>query len=152
MDLAAIEALPLGGLERLQAVEDAVNALISPDPLRRDFLGHERLVGTLYRAVKPDPAALEFAGRVAGIADARRRHPRQAQSRTRRTSPTVMGQINGLLDESITGLTIREAGPPAIDLSKINFEALAQALQGIEAQEHRPRSAQGGDPRASWRS
>ena len=42
-----------------------MNALISPDPLRRDFFGHERLVSTLYRAVKPDPAALEFASRVA---------------------------------------------------------------------------------------
>jgi len=65
--LTGIEGLPAGGLERLQAMEDAMNALISPDPLRRDFLGHERLVSTLYRAVKPDPAALEFAGRVAGL-------------------------------------------------------------------------------------
>jgi len=38
----------------------------------------------------------------------------------------IMAQITGLLDESITGLTVREGGPPAIDLSKINFEALAQ--------------------------
>ena len=51
-----------GSLERLQQMDDAVNALISPDPLRREFLGHERLVSTLYNAVKPDPAALEFAG------------------------------------------------------------------------------------------
>ena len=35
--LAGIEALAAGGLDRLQAVEDALNALISPDPLRRDF-------------------------------------------------------------------------------------------------------------------
>ena len=34
-------------------------------------------------------------------------------------------QIGELLDESIAGLAIREAGPPAIDLSRINFEALA---------------------------
>jgi hypothetical protein len=31
--------------------------------------GHKRLVGALYTAVKPDPAALEFAGRAAGLAD-----------------------------------------------------------------------------------
>ena len=73
-------AAAAGSMERLQRIEDAVNALISPDPLRREFLGHERLVSTLYRAVKPDPAALEFAGRVAVPRDARRRHPRQAQS------------------------------------------------------------------------
>lgn len=34
-----------------------------------------------------------------------------------------------MLDESITGLTIREGGPAAIDLSKINFEALARRFK-----------------------
>ena len=52
-------------MARLQRMDDAVNALISPDPLRREFFGHERIANTLYCAVKPDPAALEFAGRVA---------------------------------------------------------------------------------------
>src|SRR5207247_1775816 len=66
--LPAIEQLPSGSMARLQRVDDAVNALISPDPLRREFLGHERLVNTLYGAVKPDPAALEFAGRAACLA------------------------------------------------------------------------------------
>src|ERR1039457_5675763 len=68
VDLVAMQTLPAAGLERLAAVDDAVNALTSPDPLRREFLGHERLVGTLYGAVKPDPAALGLAGRVGSIA------------------------------------------------------------------------------------
>ncbi|MDS4042656.1 MAG: type I restriction endonuclease subunit R [Candidatus Competibacter sp.] len=128
VDLAALEALPPGSLERLEAVENAINALIAPESRRRDFFGHERLVGTLYRAVKPDPAALEFAQRVAGIATL-------AAAIRAKLSPnppdisTIMGQITRLLDESITGLTVREAGPPAIDLSKINFEALAQRFK-----------------------
>lgn len=63
--LPAIEQLTAGSMQRLQKIADAVDALISPDPLRREFLGHERIVNTLYGAVKPDPAALEFAGRVA---------------------------------------------------------------------------------------
>ena len=42
---------------------------------------------------------------------------------------TILRQINELLDESITGLKIHETGPPAIDLSKINFEALAQRFK-----------------------
>jgi hypothetical protein len=76
--LPAIEQLTTGSMERLQRIDDAVNALISPDPLRREFLAHERLVATLYGAVKPDPAALEFAGRVArmaAIAEANGRWP-----------------------------------------------------------------------------
>jgi len=126
--LADIEKLAAGSLERLQRIEDALNALISPDPVRRDFLGHERLVATLYRAVKPDPAALAFAGRVAcigTIADAIRAklNPNPADI------SGVMGDINALLDESITGMSIREQGPPALDLSKIDFEALAKRFR-----------------------
>lgn len=129
VDLTALEALPQASMERLAAVENAINALISPDGLRREYFGHEKLVATLYRAVKPDPAALAFATRVAGIcalADAIR-------AKLRPNPPdiaTILSQISGLLDESITGSTIREEGPPALDLSKINFEALAQRFKG----------------------
>jgi hypothetical protein len=45
----------------------AVDALISPDPLRREFLGHVRIVNTLHGAVEHDPAAVEFAGRLAAL-------------------------------------------------------------------------------------
>nr|MCU0974459.1 type I restriction endonuclease subunit R [Burkholderiales bacterium] len=126
--LAQIEALAAGSLERLQHVKDAMDALISPDPLRRDFFAHERLVSTLYRAVKPDPAALEFASRVACLTTL-------AEAIRAKLNPNppdisqVMGQINDLLDESITGHAIREQGPAALDLSKINFEALAQRFK-----------------------
>jgi len=131
VDLVALEALPLGGLERLAAVEDAINALIAPEHLRRDFFGHERLVTTLYRAVKPDPAALTSAQRIAGIAML----AAAIRAKLSPTSPdvsSIMGQITGRLDESITGQTIREVGPPPIDLSKINFEALAERFQNSE--------------------
>jgi type I restriction enzyme, R subunit len=126
--LADIEKIAVGSLERLHLIEDALNDLISPDPVRRDFLGHERLVATLYRAVKPDPAALEFGGRVAcigTIADAIRAklNPNPADI------SEVMGDITALLDQSITGMTIREQGPRALDLSKINFEALASRFR-----------------------
>ena len=105
-----------------------MNALISPDPLRREFFGHERLVATLYRAVKPDPAALEFASRAACLSAL----AAAIQAKLNPNPPdisAVMSGINTLLDGSITGHEIREAGPPALDLSKINFEALAQRFK-----------------------
>jgi type I restriction enzyme R subunit len=128
VDLPALEALPLGSLARLAAVKDAIDALIAPEARRRDFFAHAALVGALYGAVKPDPAALEFAERVAGIATL-------AAAIRARLNPNppdigeILGQITGLLDDSITGLTIREAGPPAIDLSRINFAALAERFK-----------------------
>ncbi|MBI3775035.1 MAG: type I restriction endonuclease subunit R [Gammaproteobacteria bacterium] len=126
--LAEIEALAAGGMERLTRIQDGINALISPDPLRRDFFAHERLVSTLYRAVKPDPAALEFASRVACLTTL-------AEAIRVMVSPNppdisqVMKAINELLDASITGHEIRDQGPPALDLSKINFEALAKRFK-----------------------
>jgi type I restriction enzyme R subunit len=121
--LPAIEQLVAGSLQRLQKVADAVDALISPDPLRREFFGHERIIGTLYGAVKPDPAALEFAGRVAtltAIADAIRAklNPNPADI------TAVMGDIAKLLDASITGVDMPAKPAPVMDLSKIDFEAL----------------------------
>src|SRR3546814_5235425 len=41
----------------------------------------------------------------------------------------VMGQIGALLDESITGHDIRDADLSEMDLSKINFEALARRFK-----------------------
>ena len=126
--LGDIEASLVGSLERLQRIEDAINALITPDPLRRDFLAHERLLSTLYRAVKPDPSALEFASRIACLSTL-------AEAMRAKLDPEppdisqVMGRINGLLDESITGHEIRQAGPAPLDLSKINFAALAQRFK-----------------------
>lgn len=128
VDLAAMEALPLTGMERLAAVENAINALISPDALRREFFGHEKFVGTLYRAIKPDPAAIEFAVRLAGI-DTLAGAIRAKLSPNPPDIATILNQISGLLDASITGHEIRDGGPPAIDLSKINFEALAQRFK-----------------------
>jgi len=125
--LAGIEATPNGSMERLARIEDGMNALISPDPLRRDFFAHDRLGSTLYCAVKPDPSVLEFAGkaaRLSALADAIRARLNPGQPEISQ----VMGQINGLLDESITGHEIRQE-VPALDLSKINFEALAKRFE-----------------------
>ncbi|MBF0609527.1 MAG: type I restriction endonuclease subunit R [Magnetococcales bacterium] len=126
--LPEIEQLPAGGMERLQRIEDAINALISPDSVRREFFAHERLVATLYRAVKPDPVVLEFSERVSSISTI-------AMAIRAKLNPNppdisqVMGDINTLLDDSITGMTIQDHGPPALDLSRINFEALAQRFK-----------------------
>jgi type I restriction enzyme R subunit len=127
-DLVKMESLPRGSLERLSAIKDAIDALISPDPIRRDFFTHEKYVSTLYRAVKPDPAAIEFSGRVAALSMLA-----GAIKATLSPNPPdiseILRQIGELLDGSIAGQEIREEGPPSIDLSKINFEALAQRFK-----------------------
>ncbi|MCZ2105365.1 MAG: type I restriction endonuclease subunit R [Comamonadaceae bacterium] len=128
VDLAAMQALPPTGMQRLAAVEDAVNALIAPDPLRREFLAHEKHVATLYRAVKPDPAAIAFAEHAAGLATL----AQVIRTRLQPDAPdiaAILAQISGLLDASITGLSIHDDGPPPINLANINFAALAQRFK-----------------------
>ncbi len=128
VDLPALEALPPGSLARLNAVENAIDALIAPETRRRDFFTHAALVDALHRAVKPDPAALECADRVASLAALTAiLHARGSPNPP--DISAIMGQITGLLDASITGHAIRDAGLPPLDLTQLNFAALAERFQ-----------------------
>lgn len=121
------------GLDKVGLIGDAVDALISPDPLRKQFLAHERLVRTLFQAIKPDPAVLEFYSRIhclTTIAD-------EIRLRTGVGEPAdisaVMAKVNELLDESIAadGFIIRadDHGRGIIDLAKIDLEKLAKRFK-----------------------
>ena len=135
--LRDIEALPAGSLDRLTRIADAVDRLISPDPVRKEFLANARWANTLYQAVKPDPAVTEWAGRISClnlIASAIR-------ERTGDGPPDitgVMATINSLLDESIAADGFRVSERPdgerrgSIDLSAIDFEALANRFANAE--------------------
>jgi type I restriction enzyme R subunit len=128
VDIAAMTALAPASMGRLQAIGDAVEALIAPDDRRKRFQEHQRLVQLLQAAIKPDPTAREFAASVgalntiaAAIHEKRYPNPPDISS--------VMGQIGQVLDQSITGIAIRDQGPPSIDLSKIDFQALADKFR-----------------------
>jgi type I restriction enzyme R subunit len=134
VDISAIEKIPGSSVERLAAIAEAVERLISPDTVRKEFLAMERLVTALYKAVMPDLVALEFSSRVrcmAIIADI----IRERTGGDPADISKVMGDINRLLDESIAaeGFKIDEkkgaAGSVLIDLSRIDFEALAKRFE-----------------------
>lgn len=130
--LAAIEALPAGGIERLTKLVAAIDALISPETVRREFLAHERVVGTLYDAAKPDPAVLEFTSWVSclrAIADAIRAKINPGPP----DISGVMAQIDRLLDDSIESVRVEEGLSKLLDLSKIDFEALAKRFKASKA-------------------
>jgi type I restriction enzyme R subunit len=132
VNLGEIDALPPGSLDRLIMLADWVDRLISPDPLRKDFLAHAKWVTTLYQAVKPDPAVVQFSPRVSAIrliADAIRERLGEDPA----DISAVMAGINALLDDSIEAFRIRERADDAagrkhgvIDISAIDFDALAK--------------------------
>ena len=121
--LPALEQLPAGDFKRLGRIADAVDALIAPDAVRKEFLAHQRLVSTLYNAVKPDPATVEFAPRASSLAVI-------AEAIRAKLNPGsvnlagVMSEVAQLLDASITGVDMPVQPTPLINLSKIDFAAL----------------------------
>lgn len=127
VDIAAIHA-QTNGMQRIQAIEDAVEALIAPEVVLKRFQEQQRLVQLLHAAIKPDPAALEFAPSVGALSTI----AAEIRLKLNPNPPdisAVMGQIGQVLDQSITGIAIRDQGPPSIDLSKIDFQALADKFK-----------------------
>ena len=129
VDLQRIEALAAGGMERIAAIGDAVNALISPDAVRNDFLAAQRLVHTLTNALKPDRAAAEFTGIDALLALLAAEIRQQLHPDGPADLSEVMAGISQLLDASITGVAIQERNLPPMDLSQIDFQALAEKFK-----------------------
>jgi type I restriction enzyme R subunit len=131
VDLNRIESA--AGFDRVKLICDAVDALISPDPLRREFLTHERLVGMFFRAVKPDPVALEFVSRVSCLAVIADEIRMRTGGGRRADISVIMSKVNEVLDESIAadGFHIRSDadGLAIIDLAKIDFEVLAKRFK-----------------------
>jgi type I restriction enzyme R subunit len=128
--LKEIESMPTVNFAQAGAIQIAADRLMVPETVKRDFLALEGLVSSLYRAVKPDPVAIEFAQRcgcLAAIAEC---------IRTVTDPPDIshiMQGIQDLLDESIAAepFKIRQTTPTygQIDLSKINFEALRKRFE-----------------------
>ena len=117
------------GFDCVNLLDDAVEALVASEEIKRNYLDLTNTVERLYKAVLPDPDAQVFAVEVTPI------HVIAKKIRTL-TPPAdislVMQQVEELLDRSIAtgGYIIREASLPygddnLIDLSKIDFEALA---------------------------
>ena len=127
VDIAAIHVIT-DGMQRLQAIEDAVEALIAPEVVLKRFQEQQRLVQILHAAIKPDPAAQEFAGTV-GVLNTIAASIREKLYPNPPDISAVLGQIGQVLDQSITGIAIRDQGPPSIDLSKIDFQALAEKFK-----------------------
>ena len=129
VDVEGLQRIPaVPKMQRLNALAAAVDRLAAPDTVREKFFDHERLVTTIFRAVKPDPAGAEFAARAEMIVDL----ALAVRIQTRPDKPDVsevLGGISRLLDRSITGLEIRNDGPPPIDLSKVDFAELARRFR-----------------------
>jgi type I restriction enzyme R subunit len=124
IDLIDTQPSSTGSFGALNKVLDAVNAFISPDAVRSAFFGHQRRVQTLFKAVKPNPAALAHAPLVAYLNSIAEAISAQLNPQPKPISGIIADTVQ-LLDESITGHHVSEGVIDPHDLSKINFEKLA---------------------------
>ena len=132
------------GFQRVALLDDAVDALLVNDDIRRRYMELSAEAARLYRAILPDPAANAFTARTAILAIL-------AQKIKALLPPAeiteLMSEIDRLLDDSIAaeayvirggagGAMVREQGAGytinrQIDLSQIDFDALrARFAQG----------------------
>lgn len=121
------------GFERISLLDNAVDALVRTDDLKRRFLHQSNYVNRLYKAILPDQQAKEFSREVRPL--------KVISDKIRQLTPSadisqVMESVSDLLDRSVSaeGYVIPErtfvAGDePLIDLSDIDFEALAEKFK-----------------------
>jgi type I restriction enzyme R subunit len=127
VSLAAIEAAATA-LDRLTLVGKAADALLAPEDRRKGFLALARFAERLYSAIKPHTSAIQFATRMYTVA-ALAEKIRAETSPAKTDLSDVLQRIGEVLDRSIEGVSMVSDGPPAIDLSKIDFQALAARFQ-----------------------
>jgi type I restriction enzyme R subunit len=121
--LDAIEAaMPV--LQRLTLLGETANALLAPDERRKEYLAQARLADRLYVAIKPHRRAAEFAVRMSTVTALAEKVREEMAPETADISD-VLRRIGEILDRSITGAATIAEGPPAIDLSRMNFKALS---------------------------
>ncbi len=115
------------GFTKAGLLDDAVDALVANDDIRKQFLSNVAQAALLYRAILPDTSAGEFTSAMSLYVT--------LSKKIRALSPEpdisgVMAAIEKLLDASIAseGYVIEKPGDYAvdrrIDLSQIDFDAL----------------------------
>jgi type I restriction enzyme R subunit len=131
VNLDAIKAAD--GFARIGLLDDAVEALVASEEIKRRYLDLGNTVQRLYKAILPDPEARAFAVEVIPV--------QVIAEKIRALTPPadiaqVMQQVEELLDRSIAteGYIIREPSGNYndehwINLSGIDFEALADKFK-----------------------
>jgi len=116
------------GFERVKLLDEAVDAVLVNDTIKKRFINLSNTVNRIYKAILPDPEANEFVPICALL---RAIQLKIDALQTEADISEVMEKVEDLLDESIEakGYVIREpvtlyGEKKVVDLSRIDFSAL----------------------------
>lgn len=125
------------GFQRVPWLDDAEDAMLQNDDVKRDFMTRARLVMQLYKAILPHPQANDYKALYdifASLVVVIRKHTTNQEDLV-----SVMAEVEKLVDASIMArrYVIREykeasseyATGQYLDLSKIDFEALREKFE-----------------------
>lgn len=145
IDPQVILAAPAQDFRRISLVQDAVDALVVNDEIKKKYLSLAQTIARLYKAILPDTAASMYSAIVALFLVI----AREIRSLTPESDISgVMDDIEQLMDVSVAtkGYVIRESSGAygldgRIDLSQVDFDALRahfeRARKHIEAEKLR---------------
>lgn len=129
-DLDAVLTAKPGSPQRLGAFQEAIDALISPQESRKAFLRAAGSVNKVYKAVLPDERVAPYAPPAILLSTLAKRIRDEIDAPD---VSEVMGQVEALLDETISAEDYRMPGqePQAlVNLSEVDFEALQAKFDG----------------------
>ena len=116
--------------EKLKLLDEASELMLKPD-LKPEFTGRLRQVNRLFKAVMPDTEALRFIKqRVAmNVIYAQMKFKSGEEVDDADVLDVVRQQVNELLDESIETIYIGSNLPDPVNISAIDFDALAEMVK-----------------------
>ncbi len=132
VDLTAIQRA--AEFARIRLLDQAVEAMVAPQAIKRRYLDLANRVGRLYKAVLPDPGAGELAAQVKPV--------QIIADKIRALVPSaniglVMQPVEDILDDSIVaaGYSIsKESKPYSTDLSQLDVEKLSEVFASLRIQ------------------
>ena len=133
IDLAEIISARTDDFEKLRLLDEASEVLLLPKNVD-EFTSYVRQINRIFKGILPDTRADEFVKERVAINIIYR----QMKIKTGEdiddedVLQVIRNQVNELLDESIETVAIESHLPEPIDISHIDFEALAKMLERIE--------------------
>jgi type I restriction enzyme R subunit len=130
ISLAQIIAAEAKGFEKLQLLDEASETVLKPD-LTPEFVGRVRQINRIFKAILPDTFAMQFIPqRVAvNVIYAQMKQKSGEEIDDSDVLEVVRQQVNELLDESIETIYIGSHLPDPVDISGIDFDALAEMVE-----------------------